>query len=224
MEPEQRDELREQSAGDDVIMLLLHRYAPLWLAGLLGAGIMAGGDGKRFADPRALDNVYGGRVRLLRRKIAVRRSSAGSDRTCIYYPDHALCLRRVAGAGDDLCHDPVCVFRFRFVVAVVGGCVVLARKHEVGRAGSDSLDSVRGGCSRSVAGCGAGARTRTGDGSLGAWWRRGLIANSGGTAVFGFMPVVPMVIVSALLMIVVSMMTKKPAGSTLAKIFGGRKP
>ena len=40
MEPEKRDELREQSAGDDVIMLLLHRYAPLWLAGLLGA-IMA---------------------------------------------------------------------------------------------------------------------------------------------------------------------------------------
>ena len=33
------------------------------------------------------------------------------------------------------------------------------------------------------------------------------------------MPVVPMVIVSALLMIVVSMMTKKPADSTLAKIF-----
>jgi len=41
MEPEKRDELREQSAGDDVIMLLLQRYAPLWLAGLLGAGIMA---------------------------------------------------------------------------------------------------------------------------------------------------------------------------------------
>src|SRR5262249_59882031 len=43
MEPEKRDELREQSGGDDVIMLLLHRYAPLWLAGLLGAGIMAAG-------------------------------------------------------------------------------------------------------------------------------------------------------------------------------------
>ena len=41
MEPEARDELREKSAGDDVIMLLLQHYAPLWLAGLLGAGIMA---------------------------------------------------------------------------------------------------------------------------------------------------------------------------------------
>src|SRR6185312_15105663 len=41
----------------------------------------------------------------------------------------------------------------------------------------------------------------------------------GGTAVFGFMPVVPMVIVSALLMIVVSMMTRKPAKATVAKYF-----
>src|SRR4030095_5534938 len=41
MEPEKRDELREQSAGDDVIMILLKRYAPIWLAGILGAGIMA---------------------------------------------------------------------------------------------------------------------------------------------------------------------------------------
>src|SRR5687767_9269620 len=41
MEPEARDELRDKAAGDDVILLLLQRYAPLWLAGLLGAGIMA---------------------------------------------------------------------------------------------------------------------------------------------------------------------------------------
>ena len=41
MPPEARDDLRDKSAGDDVILLLLERYAPLWLAGLLGAGIMA---------------------------------------------------------------------------------------------------------------------------------------------------------------------------------------
>src|SRR5204862_1991886 len=41
MAPEARDELREKAAGDDVILLLLQRYAPFWLAGLLGAGIMA---------------------------------------------------------------------------------------------------------------------------------------------------------------------------------------
>ena len=43
----------------------------------------------------------------------------------------------------------------------------------------------------------------------------------GGTAVFGFMPVVPMVLVSALLMFVVSLVTAKPKQSTLAKYFRG---
>ncbi len=34
-------ELQRAAAGDDVIILMLEHYAPLWLAGLLGAGIMA---------------------------------------------------------------------------------------------------------------------------------------------------------------------------------------
>jgi Na+/proline symporter len=42
----------------------------------------------------------------------------------------------------------------------------------------------------------------------------------GGTAVFGFMPVVPMVIGSALLMFLVSLVTAKPKASTVAKYFG----
>ncbi len=37
----ERNTLRRSSAGDDVILVMLDRYAPLWLAGLLGAGIMA---------------------------------------------------------------------------------------------------------------------------------------------------------------------------------------
>ncbi|HXG65866.1 MAG TPA: hypothetical protein VNO70_12235, partial [Blastocatellia bacterium] len=35
MTPEERDALREQAAGDDVLVLLLERYAPIWLAGIL---------------------------------------------------------------------------------------------------------------------------------------------------------------------------------------------
>jgi solute:Na+ symporter, SSS family len=38
---EQREELRVKTEADDVLLLLLQRYAPAWLAGLLGAGIMA---------------------------------------------------------------------------------------------------------------------------------------------------------------------------------------
>jgi hypothetical protein len=43
----------------------------------------------------------------------------------------------------------------------------------------------------------------------------------GGTAIYGFLPVVPMVLGSALLMFVVSLVTRKPAPSTLARYFGG---
>lgn len=39
--PGERAELRAKAAGDDVLVRLLEHYAPVWLAGLLGAGIMA---------------------------------------------------------------------------------------------------------------------------------------------------------------------------------------
>jgi SSS family solute:Na+ symporter len=41
MPPEERAALRRQAAGDDVVLVMLEAYAPLWLAGVLGAGIMA---------------------------------------------------------------------------------------------------------------------------------------------------------------------------------------
>jgi SSS family solute:Na+ symporter len=39
--PEARAALRAKAAGDDVLVRMLEHYAPAWLAGLLGAGIMA---------------------------------------------------------------------------------------------------------------------------------------------------------------------------------------
>jgi solute:Na+ symporter, SSS family len=38
---EARNSLRRQAAGDDIVLVMLERFAPLWLAGILGAGIMA---------------------------------------------------------------------------------------------------------------------------------------------------------------------------------------
>jgi len=39
--PERRDALRTAAAGDDVILALVQGYAPLWLTALLGAAVMA---------------------------------------------------------------------------------------------------------------------------------------------------------------------------------------
>jgi Na+/proline symporter len=58
--------------------------------------------------------------------------------------------------------------------------------------------------------------------SLVAWAPGGvevLTRTPGGTAVFGFMPVVPMVIISALLMIVFSLATAKPKAATIQRYF-----
>jgi hypothetical protein len=45
----------------------------------------------------------------------------------------------------------------------------------------------------------------------------------GGTAVFGLMPVVPMTVVSALLLFVVSWVSKKPAQETINRYFNAKK-
>jgi SSS family solute:Na+ symporter len=37
----ERADLMRQAAGDDIVLVMLERFAPLWLAGILGAGIMA---------------------------------------------------------------------------------------------------------------------------------------------------------------------------------------
>src|SRR5712691_12828587 len=39
--PERRDRLRAEASGDDVILELVEGYAPLWLTSLLGAAVMA---------------------------------------------------------------------------------------------------------------------------------------------------------------------------------------
>jgi Na+/proline symporter len=39
--PAERDRLRVQAAGDDVVLKLVDWYAPMWLAALLGAAVMA---------------------------------------------------------------------------------------------------------------------------------------------------------------------------------------
>jgi hypothetical protein len=48
-----------------------------------------------------------------------------------------------------------------------------------------------------------------------------LSRTAGGTALFGFMPVVPMTIISALLLVVVSSCTSKPSTTTVERYFTG---
>ena len=49
-----------------------------------------------------------------------------------------------------------------------------------------------------------------------------LSRTAGGTAIFGLMPVVPMALISALLMFVVSMLTARPSAAAIARYFPKR--
>src|SRR5262249_34223838 len=219
MEPEKRDELREQSGGDDVLMLLLHRYAPLWLAGLLGAGIMAAvmaSDSQILAlSTMFTEDVfafYGGKggfgehVRVqagrlficLLTKLAHEGTLAAAERVGEFVIQYAfagyavlssLLVAALFWKGSTKCGAlAVTVWTVLSVVAVA----VLQSIVPAPAPGPATILWAPGGVE---------VLSRT----------------PGGTAVFGFMPVVPMVIVSCLSMIVVSLLTQKPREATLAK-------
>ncbi|HEX5964742.1 MAG TPA: sodium:solute symporter family protein [Pyrinomonadaceae bacterium] len=225
MQPEQRDELREKSAGDDVIMLLLQRYAPLWLAGLLGAGIMAAvmaSDSQILAlSTMFTEDVfafYGGKSRF--------GESVQVQTGRIFI---------------------ILITLFAYVVALQAPETIFELAIQYAFSGFASLSPLLIGALfwRGSTKWGALAVTvwtaaavvavavfqsvvpAPAPGPSIVYWSLGgtevLARTPGGTSIFKFMPVVPMVLVSALLMIFVSLATKKPAQSTIAKYFGGHK-
>jgi SSS family solute:Na+ symporter len=226
MAPEQRDELREKSAGDDVIMLLLQHYAPLWLAGLLGAGIMAAvmaSDSQILAlSTMFTEDVfafYGGKRRFGE---AVQVQTGRLFIVLITIVAYAVALRA-----------PETIFELAIQYAFSGYAalspLLVAALFWKGSTKWGALAVTVWTALTVVAVAVLQAIVPApAPGPSTVLWAPGgvelLSRTPGGTAVFGFMPVVPMVIGSVLLMIVVSLMTQKPATSTLAKYFGGRKP
>ena len=223
MTPEARDELREKSAGDDVIMLLLQHYAPLWLAGLLGAGIMAAvmaSDSQILAlSTMFTEDVfafYGGKRRFGE---GVQVQTGRIFIVLITMFAYAVALRA-----------PETIFELAIQYAFSGFAalspLLIAALFWKGSTKWGALASTVWTASAVVAvalfwhpvpapASGPAIVVQT---LFGAEF---ISRTPGGTGVFGFMPVVPMVIVSALLMIIVSMLTSKPKQTTLAKYFPG---
>ena len=221
MTPEARDELREQSAGDDVILRLLDRYAPIWLAGLLGAGIMAAvmaSDSQILAlSTMFTEDVfahYGGKSRFGE---AVQVQTGRIFVIILTLLAYAVALRA-----------PETIFELAIQYAFSGYAAL---------------------CPLLVAALFWKGSTKWGALAVTIWTALAVVAvaifqatvpapapgpptvlyslagyeilsrTPGGTAVVGFMPVVPMVIVSAVLMLVVSLLTTKPKPATVAKYF-----
>ena len=220
--PEGRDELREKSAGDDVIMLLLQRYAPLWLAGLLGAGIMAAvmaSDSQILAlSTMFTEDVFayyghkdrfGEAVQINTGRIFIVIIAAVAYLVALRAPETIFELAIQYGFSGFASLSPLLVAALFWKGSTKWGALattlwtaaavvaVAVFQHLVpAPAPGPAITYLALG--------GTEVLSRT----------------PGGTAVLGFMPVVPMVIISALLMIIVSMMTRKPTNTTINKYFG----
>lgn len=222
--PEARDDLREKAAGDDVIMLLLKQYAPFWLAGLLGAGIMAAvmaSDSQILAlSTMFTEDVfafYGGKrrfgegVQIQTGRIFIVLITLFAYAVALRAPETIFELAIQYAFSGYAALSPLLVAALFWKGSTKWGALATT----VWTATAVVAVAI---FQHSVPAPAPGPATLI--------WSLGgseiLTRTPGGTAVFGFMPVVPMVIISALLMIVVSMMTKKPKQSTVERYFPDR--
>ncbi|MBA3768348.1 MAG: hypothetical protein H0W99_15495, partial [Acidobacteria bacterium] len=225
MTPEARDEVREKAAGDDVILLLLERYAPLWLAGILGAGIMAAvmaSDSQILAlSTMFTEDVfayYGGKTRF-GEHVQVQTGRIFVVLLTVFA--YAVALRA-----------PETIFELAIQYAFSGYAALSPllvaalfwRGSTKWGALATTLWTI---CAVIAVAIYQETVPAPAPGQTIVSWAIGgteiISRTPGGTAVFGFMPVVPMVIVSALLMILFSWLTAKPGKDTLEKYFPALK-
>ena len=217
----ERDVLRGKTNADDVLPLLLERFAPLWLAGLLGAGIMAAvmaTDSQILAlSTMFTEDVlthYGGPERFSSRVQVQAGRAFVVVLTVIAY---AIALRA-----------PESIFALAVQYAFTGYAalfpLLVAALFWRGSTKWGALASTLWAAAAVVAvAFFQAAVPAPASGSPTIVWKLGsldaLSRTAGGTAVFGFMPVVPIVLMSALLMAAVSRLTPKPALATVARYF-----
>jgi SSS family solute:Na+ symporter len=219
--PEAREELREKMAGDDVLLLLLHRYAPLWLAGLLGAGIMAAvmaSDSQILAlSTMFTEDVfthYGGTARF-GQQVQVQTGRAFVVAVTVFAYVVAM-------------NAPANIFELAIQYALSGYAalspllIAALFWRRSTRWGALAVALWTAACIAAIAVFQATVPAAAPGHNVVAWSAGGLdvvTRTPGGTTVLGFMPVVPMVLGSAALMIVVSLLTRGPNATTLARYF-----
>lgn len=221
MTPEQRNELREKTAGDEVILLLLGHNAPLWLAGILGAGIMAAvmaSDSQILAlSTMFTEDVfayYGGRTRF------GERAQVQTGR--IFVIILTLVAYIVALRAPETIFELAIQYAFSGFAALSPLLVAALFWRRSTKWGALAVTLWVAAAVIAVAVFQAIVPAPA-PGPPAVIWSAGgmniLSRTPGGTAVFGFMPVVPMTLISVLLMVVFSLLTRRPSGSTLARYF-----
>jgi len=222
--PEAKDALRAKTAADDVLVLLLNRYAPLWLAGVLGAGIMAAvmaTDSQILAlSTMFTEDVfahYEGKTRFGEAAQVHTGRAFVIGLTVLAY---VIALRLPEGIF-------AVAIQYAFTGFAALAPLLLAALFWRGSTKWGALASTLW-VAFGVVGIAAlnAAVPAPPPGQATAVWtlagERLLERTAGGISVLGLLPVVPMVLISALLMLVVSALTPKPSAATIARYFPAR--
>jgi Na+/proline symporter len=208
-------------AADDTVVLLLEHFAPLWLAGLLGAGIMAAvmaSDSQILAlSTMFTEDVfafYGGKARFGQQ---VQVNTGRLFVIILTLAAYVIALRA-----------PQSIFELAIQYAFSGyaalsplmaAAVFWKRSNKWGALAATLWTAF------AVIGIAAFQAQVPPPGSSSVPWAWNVggidvIARTpGGTSVLGLLPVVPMTLISGLLLILVSLMTPKPGKATLQKYF-----
>jgi solute:Na+ symporter, SSS family len=219
--PGQRDELRRTASGDDVMLRLVEFYAPVWLAGLLGACVMAAvmaSDSQILAlSTMFTEDVFAYYEGKARFGESVQVQTGRAFVVLLTIVAYAIALRvpqsifdlasQFAFAGYSAL-SPLLVAALFWKKSTRWGALAVTVWTAVAVLGVAVLQAVV---------------PAPPPGTVAPVWSIGgtdVIARiAAGTTVFGLLPVVPMTLVSVLLMYVVSRATafSLPAAATLAK-------
>jgi SSS family solute:Na+ symporter len=220
--PEQRDELREKAAGDDVLLRLLDRYAPLLLAGILGAGIMAAvmaSDSQILALSTMFTEdvfAYYGHKERFGEHVQVQTGRVFI--VLITIVAYAIALRAPESIFE-------LAIQYAFSAFASLSPLLVAALFWRGSTKWGALATTLWTMAAIlVVGIFQYLVPAPAPGQNVVMWSIGgfeiLTRTPGGTGILGgFMPVVPMVLISALLMFVVSKLTAKPSDATIEKYF-----
>jgi len=221
LSPERRAELRAASSGDDVILKLVEGYAPLWLASLLGAAVMAAvmaSDSQILAlSTMFTEDVfafYGGAARfgpavqVTTGRIFVIVLTVVAYAIAMSAPQSIFDIASQYAFAGYSALSPLLIAALFWQKSTKWGALAVALWTAAAVAGVAILQSV-------VPAPGPGLSVAVL--SLGGVDVVSRIAS--GTTVLGLLPVVPMTLISALLMFVVSSLTpsSRPAPATLIR-------
>jgi solute:Na+ symporter, SSS family len=219
--PERRAELRAAASGDDVILRLVDGYAPLWLAAILGAAVMAAvmaSDSQILAISTMFTEdvfaFYGGQsrfgpaVQVQTGRIFVILLTVIAYSIALTAPQSIFDIASQYAFAGYSALSPLLVAALFWKKSTKWGALAVALWTAMAVGGVALLQS---------------AVPAPPPGTAVTVWAVGgvdvITRMAAGTTVLGFLPVVPMTIVSALLMFVVSRATAGglPSPATLAK-------